>query len=141
MALEFERGQIYYIHFPYTFDVNFPKGKNKFVVILQEGSIFKDYDAVTVLLITSDPESKDFETNVTIEKGTTKLDRESYIVCAQPYTILKSLFEKQGVWCAGKLSKEVLDDVDTRLYIGLCMGLQDEVKDGEPELEVKDDVV
>jgi len=94
MALEFERGQIYYIHFPYTFDVNFPKGKNKFVVILQEGSIFKDYDAVTVLLITSDPESKDFETNVTIEKGTTKLDRESYIVCAQPYTILKSLFEK-----------------------------------------------
>lgn len=124
--MDFERGQIYYIHFPYTFDVNFPKGKKKFVVVLQEGSIFKEYDAVTVLLITSDPESKDFETNVTIEKGTTKLDKESYIVCAQPYTILKSLFKNKGVWCAGKLSKEVLDNIDARLYIGLCMGLQDE---------------
>lgn len=50
-------------------------------------------------------------------------------------------FEKQGVWCAGKLSKEVLDDVDTRLYIGLCMGSQDEVKDGESELGIKKDVV
>lgn len=124
--MEFERGEIYYVHFPYTFDVNFPRGKNKFVVVLQEGSIFKNYDAVTVLLITSDPESKDFETNVTIELGTTKLDKESYIICAQPYTILKSLFEKPGVWCAGKLSKEILDAIDERLYIGLCMGLQDE---------------
>lgn len=141
MSLEFERGQIYYIHFPYTFDVNFPKGKNKFVLILQEGAIFKDYDAVTVLLLTSDPESKDFETNVTVEKGTTKLDRESYIVCAQPYTILKSLFKQQGVWCAGKLSKEVLDAVDARLYIGLCMGLQDEVKDGEQEITGRENAV
>ena len=97
------------------------------MVVLQEGAIFKDYDAVTVLLITSDPESKDFDTNVTIELGTTKLDQESYIICAQPYTILKSLFEQNGVWCAGKLSKEVLDDVDTRLYMGLCMGIQDDV--------------
>ena len=125
--MDFERGQIYYIHFPYTFDVNFPKGKNKFVVVLQEGSIFKNYDAVTVLLITSDPESKDFETNVTIPIGTTELDRESYVVCAQPYTILKSLFHAKGVWCAGKLSREILDDIDARLYIGLCMGLQDEL--------------
>ena len=133
--MEFERGQIYYVHFPYTFDVNFPRGKKKFVVVLQEGSIFKNYDAVTVLLITSDPESKDFDTNVTIDIGTTKLDKESYIICAQPYTILKSLFTRPGVWCAGKLSKEVLDDVDTRLYIGLCMGLQDETNDGEQELD------
>lgn len=125
--MNFERGQIYYVHFPYTFDVNFPKGKKKFVVVLQEGSIFKDYDAVTVLLITSDPESKDFETNVTIKLGSTKLDKESYIVCAQPYTILKSLFEQEGSWFAGKLDKKVLDDIDTRLYIGLCMGIQDEV--------------
>lgn len=122
--IEFERGQIYYIRFPYTFDVNFPRGKNKFVVVLQEGAIFKNYDAVTVLLITSDPESKDFETNVTIEKGTTRLDKESYVICAQPYTILKSLFERQGVWCAGKLNASVLDEIDTKLYIGLCMGLQ-----------------
>ena len=127
MELTFERGQVYYIHFPYTFDVNFPRGKKKFVVVLQEGSIFEKYDSVTVLLVTSDPESKDFETNVTIEVGTTKLDKESYIICAQPYTILKSLFKQQGVWCAGKLSKEVLDAIDERLYIGLCMGLQDDM--------------
>ena len=126
--MKFERGQIYYIHFPYTFDVNFPKGKKKFVVILQEGAIFEHYDAVTVLLVTSDPESKDFETNVTIEVGSTGLDRESYVVCAQPYTILKSLFTQKGVWCAGKLSPEVLDEIDERLYIGLCMGLQDNDK-------------
>lgn len=124
--IDFERGQIYYINFPYTFDINFPKGKKKFVVVLQEGAIFKKYDAVTVLLITSDPESKDFETNVTIKNGTTKLDKESYVICAQPYTILKSLFEASGVWCAGKLSPDVLDDIDERLYIGLCMGLQNE---------------
>lgn len=123
---DLKRGEIYYIHFPYTFDTNFPRGKKKFVVVLQEGAIFKNYDAVTVLLITSDPESKDYETNVTVEAGTTKLDRESYVVCAQPYTILKSLFENQGVWCAGQLSNEILDSIDEKLYIGLCMGLQDE---------------
>jgi len=39
--MNFKRGEIYYINFPYTFDVNFPKGKKKFVVILQEGAIFK----------------------------------------------------------------------------------------------------
>lgn len=63
---------------------------------------------------------------MTIEKGTTKLNEESYIVCAQPYTILKSLFYQMGVWCAGKLTPEVLDEVDERLYIGLCMGLQND---------------
>ena len=124
--MTFQRGEIYYIHFPYTFDVNYSKGKNKFVVILQEGSIFKEYDSVAVLLITSDRDSKDYETNVTIESGSTKLDKESYVVCAQPYTILKSLFKEKSVWCAGQLSTEKLDEIDTKLYIGLCMGLQNE---------------
>ena len=36
--MEFKRGEIYYIHFPYTFDVNYTKGKKKFVVVLQEGA-------------------------------------------------------------------------------------------------------
>lgn len=129
--IEFKRGEIYYINFPYTFDVNYPKGKNKFVVILQEGAIFNAYDAVTVLLITSDEDSKDFETNVTIEAGLTKLNKESYIICAQPYTILKSIFEQKNVWCAGCLPDYKLDEVDECLYIGLCMGLQNENKDQE----------
>lgn len=127
--IEFERGQIYYIHFPYTFDVNYPRGKDKFVVVLQEGTIFRNYDSVVVLLITSDPDSKDFETNVTIEVGTTRLNRESYIICAQPYTILKSVFNQDGVWCAGKLGADILDKVDDSLYIGLCMGLQNETSE------------
>ena len=122
--MEFKRGEIYYIHFPYTFDVNYPRGKRKFVVVLQEGTIFKAYDSVAVLLITSDEDSKDYETNVTIELGMTKLTKESYVVCAQPYTILKSVFETEGVWCAGQLSPEKLDEIDAKLYIGLCMGLQ-----------------
>jgi mRNA-degrading endonuclease toxin of MazEF toxin-antitoxin module len=124
--MEFKRGEIYFIHFPYTFDVNYPRGKKKFVVILQEGSIFKDYDSVAVLLITSDADSRDYETNVTVELGSTKLTKESYVICAQPYTILKSVFTGDDVWCAGQLSKDKLDEIDTKLYIGLCMGTQDE---------------
>ena len=123
---ELKRGEIYFIHFPYTFDVNYPKGKKKFVLILQEGAIFKAYDSVAVLLLTSDEDSKDYETNVTIEAGTTKLTKESYVVCAQPYTILKSIFDSPDVWCAGQLVAEKLDEIDAKLYIGLSMGLQNE---------------
>ena len=124
--MEFKRGEIYYIHFPYTFDVNYPRGKKKFVVVLQEGAIFKAYDSVAVLLITSDEDSRDYETNVTIASGTTKLTKDSYVVCAQPYTILKSIFEADGVWCAGQLPSEKLDEIDAKLYIGLCMGMQND---------------
>jgi mRNA-degrading endonuclease toxin of MazEF toxin-antitoxin module len=124
--MTFKRGEIYYIEFPYTFDVNFPRGKKKFVVVLQEGAIFAKYDAVTVLLITSDEDSEQYDTNVTIEAGTTKLDKKSFVVCAQPYTILKSLFSVPGVWCAGQLSAAKLDEIDECLHIGLCMGLQNE---------------
>ncbi|MCM3273885.1 type II toxin-antitoxin system PemK/MazF family toxin [Paenibacillus elgii] len=121
------RGEIYYITFPYTFDRNFPHGKKKFVLVLQEGDYFKEYDTITVLLITSDQEAKDYDTNVTIEVGTTKLTAESYIICAQPYTIRKELFRQKGVWCAGTLLPKVMDEVDTCLYLGLCMGSQNEL--------------
>jgi len=124
--MNFKRGEIYYINFPYTFDVNFPKGKKKFVVILQEGAIFKSYDSVVVLLITSDADSKDYETNVTIDANSTKLTKESYVVCAQPYTILKSVFSDDDGWCAGQLSASKLDEIDECLHIGLCMGIQNE---------------
>ena len=137
--IEFKRGEIYYINFPYTFDVNYPKGKNKFVVILQEGAIFKSYDAVTVLLITSDEDCKNFETNVTIEAGITKLNKESYIVCAQPYTVLKSLFEQNGVWCAGCLPDHKLDEVDECLYIGLCMGIQNAAKGQDQDMNEEEE--
>ena len=106
--------------------MNFPKGKKKFVVILQEGAIFKAYDSVAVLLITSDEDSKDYETNVTIDAGSTKLTKESYVVCAQPYTILKSMFADSDVWCAGQLSASKLDEIDECLHIGLSMGIQNE---------------
>ena len=124
--MKFKRGEIYYINFPYTFDVNFPKGKRKFVVILQEGAIFEQYDAVTVLLVTSDSDCEQYDTNVAIEAGTTKLTQKSYVICAQPYTILKSVFDEPNVWCAGQLSANKLDEVDECLHIGLCMGLQNE---------------
>ena len=124
--MELKRGEIYFVHFPYTFDINYPRGKKKFVVILQEGTIFKEYDSVAVLLITSDEDSKDYETNVTIELGSTKLKKESYVICAQPYTILKSIFSSDDVWYAGQLSSDKLDEIDTKLYIGLCMGMQNE---------------
>ena len=91
---------------------------------MQEGAIFDAWDSVVVLLITSDADSSDYETNVVIENGTTKLTQESYILCAQPYTILKSLFEAPQVWCAGQLSTEKLDEIDSKLYIGLCMDVQ-----------------
>jgi len=126
--MTFKRGEIYYINFPYTFDVNFPKGKKKFVVILQEGAIFAQYDAVTVLLVTSDADSELYDTNVAIDVGTTKLTQKSYVICAQPYTILKSLFAEDGVWCAGQLAADKLDEIDECLHIGLCMGLQNEAE-------------
>lgn len=135
--MELSRGEIYYIVFPYTFDVLYPSGKKKFVLVLQEGAIFKNYDAVTVLLITSDKDSKNYDTNVTIEKGTVKLAEESYIICAQPFTILKSLFKQNGVWCAGKLRPEKMDRVDEALYIGLCMGLQNDESSSVEELDEK----
>ena len=96
------------------------------MLIIQEGSIFKEYDSVAVLMITSDEDSRDYETNVIIELGSTKLSKESYVICAQPYTILKSVFKSSDVWCAGQLSKEKLNEIDEKLYIGLCMGLQNE---------------
>ena len=71
--MELKRGEIYYIEFPYTFDVKYPDGKKKFVVVMQDGEKFEHYDTVVVLLITSDGNSKNFETNVTIETGLVKL--------------------------------------------------------------------
>lgn len=125
--MEFKRGQIYYITFPHTFDINYKSGKSKFVLVLQEGEYFKKYDTVEILLITTDSESKGFDTNVTIEKGTTKLNEESYVICAQPYPVKKDLFEQKNVWCAGQLSPKKMDEVDESLYLGLCMGLQHEL--------------
>ena len=133
--MELKRGEIYYIDFPYTFDANYPNGKKKFVLILQDGDVFANYDTVVVLLITSDEGSKNFETNVTIEAGLTKLSKESYIVCAQPYTMLKSWFAHSGVWCAGCLPDYKLDEVDECLYIGLCMGAQNEDSNEEETIE------
>ena len=127
MSKPLKRGGIYFINFPYTFDPRYPNGKNKFVLVLQDGSIFKKYDATTVLLITSDSDCKGFDTNVVIDVNTTKMDVESYVVCAQPYTILKSLFSQPGSWYAGSLSREKMDEVDAALYIGLCMGMQNDV--------------
>lgn len=126
--MELKRGQIYYITFPYTFDPKYKNGKSKFVLVLQEGEYFKKYDTVEILLITKDAESKGYDTNVVIEKETTKLDKESYIICAQPYPVKKELFKQKGVWCAGQLSPEKMDEVDEALYLGLCMGLQRELE-------------
>lgn len=120
------RGEIYYITFPYTFDSRFPGGKKKFVVVLQEGEEFNERDTVAVLLTTSDSTEKDYDMSVTIEAGTTKLDKETYIMCSQPYTIEKKLFTPKDVWCAGILSPDVLDEIDEALYLGLCMGIQNE---------------
>lgn len=124
--MDLERGGIYYVKFPYTQDKKYREGKDKFVVVLQEGYQFTKRDTVVVLLTTSDPEAKDNELSVTIEKGTTKLHKETYVLCSQPYTIPKSVFDSSTVWCAGKLSAEVMDEVDEALYLGLCMGLQND---------------
>jgi len=114
------RGEIYLVKFPYTFDPRHLEGKNKFILILQ-GERFSEYNSVVVLLLTSNPESKNFETNVTIEQGQTELRKESYVICAQPYTILKSLIAEDTL-CVGRLSNERMDEVDAKLFIGLGMG-------------------
>lgn len=126
--MKLERGEIYYAKFPYTHDTEFPNGKNKFLVVLQEGYEFNRRDTIVVLLTTSDKEEKGNELSVTIEAGTTKLHKETYILCSQPYTLPKDIFNKRGAWCAGKLKPEVLDEIDEALYLGLCMGNQNEVE-------------
>ncbi|MBE6804874.1 MAG: type II toxin-antitoxin system PemK/MazF family toxin [Ruminococcaceae bacterium] len=125
--MELKRGEIYYLTFPYTLDPKYPNGKPKFVLVLQEGEYFSKYDTVEILLITSDKQYKPrqkYVTDVEIEVGTTKLKDKSWVLCAQPYPIEKKLFEQEGVWCAGTLSAEKLDEIDEAIYIGLCMGLQ-----------------
>lgn len=97
---------------------------------MQEGEYFKKYDTVEILLITSDKQYKlreKYVTDVVIEEGTTKLKDKSWIICAQPYPVPKEYFNKPGVWCAGKLDPDKMNDVDEALYLGLCMGLQNEL--------------
>ena len=132
--MELKRGEIYFITFPYTLDERYPNGKPKFVLILQEGEYFKKFNTVEILLITSEKQYKPHEkypTDVLIEKGTTKLKEKSWVLCAQPYPVEKILFEQEGVWCAGKLSSEKMDEIDEALFIGLCMNLQNEINSDE----------
>lgn len=131
-----QRGEIYYVHFPYTADPRYPKGKPKFVLVLQEGEYFKKYDTVEILLVTSEKQYKSHEsyvTDVCIDVGTTKLNDKSWICCSQPYPISKALFEQKGCWCAGRLSQTKMDEVDDALYEGLCMGLQQELEQEDEE--------
>ena len=135
--MELHRGEIYFIRFPYTLDDRYPDGKPKFVLILQEGDYFAKFRTVEILLITSDKQYKPrdkYVTDVEIEQGTTKLKEKSWVLCAQPYPVERILFEQEGVWCAGKLSVEKMDEIDDALFFGLCMGLQHEV-DNEPAAE------
>ena len=128
--MELKRGEIYYLTFPYTLDPKYPNGKPKFVLVLQEGEYFSKYDTVEIMLITSDKQYKPREkyaTDVEIEVGTTKLKEKSWVLCSQPYPIEKKLFEQPGVWCAGSLSVDKMDEIDEATYIGLCMGLQHEL--------------
>ncbi len=130
--MELKRGEIYYITFPYTLDEKYPNGKPKFVLVLQEGTYFKNFDTVEILLITSDKQykpHKNYPTDIEIEIGTTKLKEKSWVLCAQPYPVEKVLFEQNGVWCAGRLSPKKMDEIDEALYIGLCMGLQNEINE------------
>lgn len=131
--MDLNRGEIHYITFPHTYDKRYKNGKSKFVLVLQEGEYFKKYDTVEILLITSDVDSRDYDTNVAIEQGTTKLKEESYIVCAQPYPVKRELFTKDGVWCAGQLTPKKMDEVDEALYLGLCMGLQHKLEQSDNE--------
>ena len=128
--MQLKRGEIYYLTFPYTLDPKYPNGKPKFVLVLQEGEYFSKYDTVEIMLITSDKQYKPREkyaTDVEIEVGTTKLKEKSWVLCSQPYPIEKKLLEQSGVWCAGTLSVEKMDEIDEATYIGLCMGLQHEL--------------
>lgn len=128
--MNLKRGEIYYIMFPYTLDPKYPNGKNKFVLVLQEGEYFTRRNTVEVVLITSNKKHKQqgkYTTNVLIEVGTTKLREKSWLLCSQPYPVEKSLFERDGVWCAGKLPDEKMDEVDEAIYVGLCMGLHNDI--------------
>ncbi|WP_226677096.1 type II toxin-antitoxin system PemK/MazF family toxin [Rossellomorea aquimaris] len=124
--IELERGQIYGIRFPYTFDPRYPNGKFKYVLVLQGGEYFRGYSTTSVLLISSNVEGEDQDHVVEIEKGSTDLPETSFIECSQPYTLLKSLFYGNSVRYKGHLDPGKMDEVDEALYIGLAMGQQHE---------------
>jgi len=131
MPRDLQRGEIYYVNFKMFFDNYLPEGRPKFVLILQEGVYFAKHRSVEVLLLTSDKDYKprdDFKTDVEIPVGATRLTQKSWALCAQPYPLSKTVFEEDGVWCAGKLSPEKMDEIDEALYNGLCMGLQNELE-------------
>lgn len=126
MSRILKRGEIYRIKFPYTFDRRYPKGKLKYALILQSGEYFKNYSTTAILLFTSNDEADGLKHTVRIEKGTTDLPETSYIDCSQPYTLKKNVFDDQRVKFFGNISPEKLDEVDSRLFFGLCMDVQNE---------------
>lgn len=123
---ELQRGEIYRVMFPYTFDRRFPNGKLKYVVILQSGEYFSEYSTTVVLLITSNDEGSELDHVVEIEKGSTSLPEISYIECSQPYTIKKEIFYDSRVKYMGCLTSDKLDEIDEATYLGLCMGQQEQ---------------
>ena len=120
--IELKRGEIYQIIFPYTFDKRYPNGKEKFVLILQEGEYFNKFSTVTILLLSTNGEAESLDYVVTVEKGTTDLWKKSYVDCSQPYTILKELFVESKIKSFGRLTEEKMNEIDSALYIGLSMG-------------------
>jgi len=130
-----KRGEIYRILFPYTLDKNYPNGKLKYVLVLQEGKYFKRFNTIEILLITSDKEHISREENVTdieIPRGMTDLELKSWVVCGQQYPVRKTLFEHKKVKFAGVLSSEIMEEIDEALYIALCMKLKQELEKEEP---------
>ncbi|WP_226086125.1 type II toxin-antitoxin system PemK/MazF family toxin [Mesobacillus sp. S13] len=123
---ELHRGEIYRIMFPYTFDGRYPNGKLKYVVVLQSGEYFDEYSTTVVLLITSNDEGSELDHVVEIEQGTTDLPETSYIECSQPYTIKKEIFFDSRVKHMGSLSASKMNEIDEAIYLGLCMGQQEQ---------------
>lgn len=116
------RGEIYKILFPYTFDPRYPQGKQKYAVILQGGSLFERHNTVVILLTTTNSEAAHLDYVVEIEKGTTRLPQTSYVDCSQLYTVQKKLFNNNGSRFMGVLSDSKLEEIDEAMYLGLCMG-------------------
>jgi len=123
MSITLKRGEIYRIVFPYISDERHKdKPQEKFVLILQGGARFDRHKKVAGLIITSkDYHSEDI--TVKLDVGIVQaLPLVSYVLCFQPHTFDKKLFE--GRQPCGQLPFEKMNEIDEKLYIGLCMGLE-----------------
>lgn len=113
-----QRGDVYQIKFKQTYDPNFPKGKDKYVLVLQSGAYFSKYLTVCVVLLTSEVPKRDYPTDVLLPAKTIPaLTQDTIITCGQVWTVPRKDFENAPL--VGRMPTDYMEKVNEALIVGL----------------------